>query len=387
MEYTCRYKYYCQQHAERIANTILPIPEDYPLASGLPIDFSKKFTQFCELAKSIYRDIAKNPEGYGCKLVPVEEIDSDVIKAGNRTVSRAVDTLFALFKSAHLHNNTLTVPVQDFLKQIKGRNREEAEIQRPVPKYEKVLLRLTEFGFVFSNFNGKPFSKNIETFDVEYPDDPVMMNTMKLYFECWDTLWFSEIAARLAVRKIKSSSAKSENSPFEGWQAWFHFDYKITADRAKIPLRQWVVDNIHQTEQSRQMRDFAITFYDYSTCYPDIKFNIANAAGEYFYKSARIARTLYGRLSLKLPKVDKSMSGILAMPDTVRNEFKKDHPGCCNKVKGGGNCTHSFKWKFDGVEYCGCPQQCFLFDDLRIDLVPGYWELLKLQYNLRQEVR
>jgi len=34
-----KYKYHCQHEAESIANSIMPVPANYPLANGLPDDF------------------------------------------------------------------------------------------------------------------------------------------------------------------------------------------------------------------------------------------------------------------------------------------------------------------------------------------------------------
>jgi hypothetical protein len=45
------YKYHCQYEAKQMASSILPVPEDYPLANGLPEDFRKHFSQLCDLIK------------------------------------------------------------------------------------------------------------------------------------------------------------------------------------------------------------------------------------------------------------------------------------------------------------------------------------------------
>ena len=39
-----KFKYYCQYQAEDYAKSILPVPKDYPLKKGLPIDFRQKFS-------------------------------------------------------------------------------------------------------------------------------------------------------------------------------------------------------------------------------------------------------------------------------------------------------------------------------------------------------
>jgi len=378
-----KYKYHCQQQAEDFARSILPVPEHYPLQDGLSEDFPRKFAKLCELMKSIYLDAAENPKSYGLKLIDIESDDNSQIRSSLFSIHRFADTLNVLFLSGSLRNSMLAVSVNTFNHRIKD-NR-GADRQSAVLKYELVLSRLVDFGFVFSEFDGKPYSNDIFEFTVEYPDDPEIMDTLNDYFRCWEILWIVHEEARLAARKIKSNAATNfEHCPFEDAQIWYRFDYKITADRMAIPVRQWILDNIMQTSFLPEFQSFAVAFYDYSLNYPDIKFNIANAIGEYHYKSSRIARTMCDELSLKLPKLNKSANAALALPDSVQNVFRQDYPGNCNKIKRGGECSCFLKWTFEDIEHKGCPQRCFLFDDFSLDLVEGYWKLLEEQYGLRR---
>jgi len=76
------------------------------------------------------------------------------------------------------------------------------------------LFRLTDFGFAFSDFSGKPFDKTVDTFTVEYPDDPEIIDTVKIYCDCRDN--------------IKIETAKGNGNNFH--HNFYLCDYKITAD-------------------------------------------------------------------------------------------------------------------------------------------------------------
>ncbi|MCL2285299.1 MAG: hypothetical protein FWC32_02925 [Firmicutes bacterium] len=69
------YKYHVQHSAVNIARSMFPVPNDYPVKSGLPEDYPKHFSHFHELMKNIHFDMTKQPEAYGLKLVDLESQD------------------------------------------------------------------------------------------------------------------------------------------------------------------------------------------------------------------------------------------------------------------------------------------------------------------------
>lgn len=132
------YLYHAQYQANEYANSILPVPSDYPLRQDLPNDFRSDFAQLTELAKEMYRDMAENPETYGVLLldknVCVEKVYSGSIGDSDHSIRRLVDVLFALFDTGEEGDNVLTVDVAAFKSAIKT-NRKDCRTLK-VSKYE-----------------------------------------------------------------------------------------------------------------------------------------------------------------------------------------------------------------------------------------------------------
>lgn len=367
------YHYHCQHQAESFARAIIPVPGDYPLQTGLPEDFRLHFAKLCELAKDIYMDMAEQPEAYGLKLVDIASEDCNLAREGYRTIHRFADVLSNLSRCGELKGHQLIVRAEEF--RIANK-RGSGLVSGPVPKYELIFSRLVSFGFVISDFTGKPFGKNVEFFTIEYPDYPEMMDTIKTYCECWDAL-------------------KRDKSTIQIWPKEFHhhfyrFDYKITADRDKIPVLQWILDEADYLGYTPQQKAFAAAFYQYSLQYKDIAFD-----GDYTYKSKRIARICQSGfaalgetrqlLHIRLKNMNKYMDEMDAMPESIKKFMAMDNCRHCSfQGATADHCKFRVHWEFDGQAHTGCCHACFYFDDFDLALVPDYWRLLALEYQLKK---
>lgn len=364
------YKYHCQHQAEDFARTILPVPEDYPLQKGLSEDFREQFASLCDLAKNIYMDMAKAPESYGLMLVDIDSTDNDLIRNGSLTIHRFMDTLNALFSAGELRNHQLAVSAEAFRTLIK-KNR--PAVSGSVTRYELLISRLSDFGFVFSEFDGKPFGKKVDFFTVDYPDNPEMMDTINTYIACWEAMCENRTDVKIAPKQFQHK--------------YYRFDYKVTADRSAVPMLRWVIDDAEKYWFSPELKAFALAFYEYSLKYEGIKFD-----GDYYYKSKRIAQiTARGyndlgkqdfKLSIKLTQPDKSMDVIRAASSSIQKRFMRDIclDNCGRPVD--KPCKHWLHWTFEGIAHTGCPWGCFFFDDFNLELVSAYWKMLELQYGL-----
>ena len=369
-----KYNYHCQHQAKDFARGIVPVPNDYPLKDGLPEGFRVQFARLCKLGKEIYMDMAKQPEAYGLTLVDIESKDHNLVREGYRTIHRFVDTLSNISLCSELKNHQLIVTAETFRKSIK---KAAGAVSGPVPKYELILSRLVDFGFVISDFAGKPFDKKIDTFTVEYPEDPEMIDAIKTYCECWDALKFNRGPVKIW--------------PKEFHHHYYRFDYKITANLEKITMSQWISDEADYLNHSPELKEFTIAFYKYSLQYKGLIFD-----GDYNYKSKRIARVCQvgyiamGEtkflLHIKLKNIDKYMADIDAMPKSIKKIMSKDN---CNHCTFQGatdeHCKFRIHWNLDGQSHVGCAHECFYFDDFDINLVPDYWKLLELEYGLQKE--
>lgn len=235
-----------------------------------------------------------------------------------------------------------------------------------------------DFGFVISDFQGKPFDKKVEAFTVEYPEYPKMIDAVKSYCECWEAL------------KLNKNTFKID--PEERHHHFYRFDYKITADRAKIPMLQWVSDEADYQGYTKTEKMFSVKFYEHSLGYKDVKFG-----GDYTFKSKRIARMCTHsyiamgnsefRLHLRLKGMDKYMEEINVLPQSIKKFMEKDSCNHCNfQSATSEHCKFRVHWTFEGQPHEGCAHGCFYFDDLDVALVEDYWRLLELEYNLKKSI-
>jgi hypothetical protein len=370
------YKYHCQSQAESFAKTIIPVPENYPLRDGLPGDFPEHFAALCEVAKSVYLDMAKQPESYGLMLVDAASKDTNLIRNGFYTIHRFVDTLNVLCLAGQVEGHALTASVPAVKEQLKS-----------IPKYALILDRLSDFGFRLTGFDGKKFDSSAENIQVEYPDNPRMIDTLKVYCECWAEL--SKNRPKGAKERKKSETPIKLQAQEFGHH-FYRFDYKITADMDKIPMLQWVNDEAAFQGYDERLKCFNEAFYKESLNYPGLKFN-----GDYEYKGRRIARiTQIGwqalgkpnfKLSVKLSEPDRYMDAIKTMPESIQKHFAKSYCVFCD-FQGATTekCNRRKHWNFDGQARVGCADRCFFFDDFNAACVPDYWRLLMLDNGLKK---
>jgi hypothetical protein len=367
------YKYHCQRQAESFARSILPVPEDYPLREGLPEEFRRHFRKLSELARCVYGDMALRPEAYGLMLLDITEADHNLARDSYRSVHRFVDTLNAMFLNGEAAGHILTVDSAMFKKAI---NKNPA-----VPKYGLILARLIDFGFAVSDFNGDSIDKNAVSFTVEYPGYPDIIGTLKTYCERWAEL------DRFRRNRDLPPNELIKHSSQEFHHHFYRFDYKITADLARIPMLTWVNEEADYLGYDENLKRFNEAFYLESLKYGKLKYD-----GEYHYKGKRIARvTAAGYsalgapkyiLSIKLKNMDKYIDEVKSLPEGIRAQFEKS--SCANCGFQGATseyCKFRLKWTLDGASYTGCAFWCFAFDDFDTARVPLYWRLAALEYG------
>jgi len=372
-----KYKYHCQYEAESIANSIMPVPAEYPLANGLPDDFIMHFTQLCAIMKNMYLNMVKQPETYGLVLTDYalqpagsQSKEAGLIRKSRNSVNRLPDTLFRLSQSGNVHNHKLLVSLPVFKESIK---QAEGNGVSPVSKYELILSRLVDFGFAISNFSGKPFAKTVDSFTIEYPDSPQLIDTLKAYCDCWHKI-------RQSQSELKDRSNLSyKGKPILQYYSHLRYDFRFTADQDKIPMQEWIKYELQSQGCPKENIDFHVAFYEFSLQYANVKYD-----GNYFYKSKRIAQVWKNGFSLKLRNMNDYFNEIATMPESIRKCFAKSN---CRRICGfqGGTeeyCKYRLHWTYEGTPYEGCAFSCFNFDDMDKILVPHYWRLLELEYKL-----
>ncbi|MCL2531384.1 MAG: hypothetical protein FWE40_04435 [Oscillospiraceae bacterium] len=375
---TMEYKYHCQHAAELIANSMLPVPEDYPLANGLPDDFIEHFTQLRNLIKDIYLDMAKQPEAYGLVLTDYNLQSADkkskeyalAMKSKN-SVNRLPDTLFRLSQNGEVHNHQLIVSLPSFKESLK---QTATYGLSAVTKYELILSRLVDFGFSISGFNGKPFAKTVDSFTVEYPDTPELIDTLKTFCDLWHE---NKIRQQQEAPALVASRVK----PALHYGGHMNFDFRFTADQDKILMCEWIRCELQSQGYSEDRICFYTAFYDYSIKYTDMQYN-----GDYYVNAKRIVHLGYKCLRLILKNPNNYMDEITTMPEVIRDVFANMHCRFCN-FQGATkeHCKFQFHWTYNDAPRAGCAHTCFIFPDNDATLVPYYWRLLELEYDINME--
>jgi len=338
-----------EQEIKQFADSILIMP-DFPIREGLPKDYPLHFSKLCALMKEIYLDIAKDPELWG------------VISA-----RKLFDFFSCLAKSGVVKNQQLAVCADSFKKEVK---KAQSTGSAPVTKYELIISKLADSGFVFTSFAGKPFGKDVAEFTVEYPDYPPIIETMKQFYDCWED-----------IRK----DMKEKKGDYVFWNANHHdayrFYYLVAADSGKISMLQRISDLAHFRNAPANVTEFQKAFYEYSQRYDAIRYE-----GHYNYKSKLVIFNpgFWGlsqgeSFRIKIRKMSGYTSEIEKMPEVISEAFSKDYQHCkgCNE-----GCSYRVSWTYKGEERKGCANICFTFSNCDLSLIPHYWRLIELEFGL-----
>ena len=244
-------KYHVQKEAAAFAEVMGNTPTNYPVHDGLPDDFPIKFAEFRRIMRDMYADMAERPEKYGLKLLDISIEEKNNSKSGKDTIRRLYNTVSALCESGEVNDHVLTVSVVEFTRKLK---------ERKVTTYELMLARLGDFGFAFSNFNGKPFPKSVESFTVQHPDSREMIDTMQQYFvDCRNkpNVWHS------------GSIVGEGNNP-----GYCIFPYVYAADHSKLSTYQAAVNYFMYNGYSEKMSKFFNAVYECSLQFNNVSLRV-----------------------------------------------------------------------------------------------------------------
>ena len=161
--------------------------------------------------------------------------------------------MFRLAQCGEIQNKQLIVSLPKFKEIIK---KAEGNGVSPVAKYEFILSRLVDFGFIISNFTGKPFNKTLESFTVEYPDTPELISTIKIFCNCWQQ------TRQKQKELIERSNLSYKGKPVLHYYSHMRFDFRFTADQDKIPMQRWIAYELQSQGCSEEVITFHIAFYE-----------------------------------------------------------------------------------------------------------------------------
>ena len=381
-----KYMYHAQYQANEYANSILPVPSDYPLNQALPNDFRSDFIQLVELAKKMYRDMAENPEAYGVMLldinVCVDRVYSGPILESHRSIQRLGDVLFILFDIGEESDNELIVDVEALKLALKT-NRKDCSTSK-VSKYDGIFERLIALGFeIFGYQNGK-FSKGIERIRISYPKNPKIVKTLKIYCNC----------------RLNSQYKDSDKS-------FYLFDYKFTADISAMSDLTLIEENIHNNDN--YFKKIYLEIYKCLSKYKNIKFD----GEDFYYGKKRIGyfryedhwrrdvsyitdpeywniivkdKNVVPMLNIQITKRDNYTELFNTLPTHTIEFMKKCNCRDCDAfkhLKVNKDCPFHLRWSYDGIDYVSCNFECFNIKYPKVEDILIYVDILASEYKLK----
>ncbi|WMJ87399.1 hypothetical protein [Anaerocolumna sp. MB42-C2] len=358
------FKYYVQEYAKKRADSILPVPKNYPLRGDFKPNFYSDFSELTELLKRIYIDVAENPAAYGCDLYPLdnEMRGKGVDNESNLSLDRTVKYLRTLCDCAEIENHTLKVKTELFKKQVKK-----------IKRHFAIAEKLKAFNFCFQESEDNTYLL------ISYPNKPTIIDVLKIYMDCWNEVLNDEY--------IKSEIKKNGYGCIAYYYNFYLFDYKTTANPKKLEPMQIIKDDTYTWDERCQQT--YISFYEYSKKYPTIR----SYGRDYYIGKKRIGTLRYDanheflNLKLKLKNPDKYISEIEKLPENLQSCFSNDVKKCWGCGCLGNNpdmCSNRIYWKFSSVEYIGCSMESFYFNGIKSEDIPRLFSLLEYEYSIKK---
>ena len=177
------HKYVIQNRVQELLDHMYPIPEDFRvkpeyLLGITEAEFNDGFRCLWRVISELYKGIIADPESFGLPLYEDYERGKSDRKWNDSEVTsrRLMDFLDALCVAGELKNNILSISPVAYKEHIK-KNR----LKMTSPAAIKLMSRLTDFGFTFSDSDGNPFSKTVSDFELSYEENANLIPALKGY--------------------------------------------------------------------------------------------------------------------------------------------------------------------------------------------------------------
>lgn len=357
-------KYYIEQWGKTRRNEMPDIVADYKvhpcfLQKLSEYEFKATFEQIWEIIYNIYDDIVKDPNKFSMPIFSLAEngYNSPGSSKSRQAPWLPIDLINYIMLAGDIQENLLIVNVNK-LKQI-----------NKVKNMHLYLKPLTEYGFQFGGLENYKIPKNGKEFWVEYPDNPNVLEVLKLVAE----------KAKLTGRSLKIPNRWSDD--FVTW------NYRILKDDFETinygKELDVIVDRMHKKDDI----DFIYAFdqlmkkKEYYSALGGM-----NEGPGYFYYDTESKMKRRGpylfllmcdkaelKLYLRIRNVESCREVLKTAPETVKMMFRQSDKGCKNRFNG---CTKGVSYDFDGQTYwrCGCCGAPFQVKPLIEDI--SYYEKL-----------
>ena len=327
-------------------------------------EFEAAFRTIWDLFYRIYDDISKMPEAFHMPLFLQSEFQagSKQARQSRKAPWRPVDLLYYMALCSNVHHSFMHVNVHKFKE------------NNTVKQIHTLLEPLTDYGFAFIGLAHFKIPGKLDSFIVEYPDDPNVLTVLHL----------------VAVKAANVGRNNEINRYTDDFASW---NYRILEDDMHT-IRygdgvEYVADKVHTPQEREFVYEFDKTIREKGwfccrdswnegpgLCYYD-KESTMRKKGPYVFKIMSWKSKL--KLYLRIRNVDNCLEFLKECPDSVREMFLYNDTGCSNQH---GKVCKGISYVLDGKEYwhCGCCSPAFQTAPLAKD-IPYYWKLVELGRN------
>ena len=345
------------QHIPHVPNSM--VIEEKLLSGMTERQFVENMRYFTDIMKRMYIDMEARPGEYGLPTIDINQVneikaDGNLAKASWRSVKRLGDVVAAIGKLGEINGDSLQLSVSSFKTSLKK-----------IEKLNLILNRLIDFGFAITDFNGKNFNKEMDTFSIAYPQNPLLMRIVKAY-------------------------AMSEPFHNDDPHEFYYFDYKRVADREKLP--EHCVSNdlaaLLDEEKGKLLVNINNCFVDELGLVPHYK----DDSIEYYFKKKRVARFIIDFhnldvvLLLKLKDMDRYINQIEKLPQNLRTYFENGSCRYCGFQSSTVEfCKFRISWTLNSRKYDACNFACFYFYNPQSTDSEFFINLMKSEYKIQSK--
>lgn len=325
-------------------------------------EFESAFRQIWDIFYQIYGDIAKEPERFALPMVKESEYRYGSKEANDSRNApwRPFYLLLFLFGCGEMNGNRFIVNCHEF-KSI-----------NTVKNPSALLKSLTDYGFTYTELKNYKITSNLESFGMEYPDNPHIL-----------------IVLELVAKKVLKTQQVRNGSQFSNcFLSWNHRIVNYSFDTIGFESNgEYVADKMHNEND----KNFVLTFHKIMKN----KGYIPGAGGgnegpgiKYFQNEKEMLKNtgyLFQTLSwkgnlvfmLRIRNPEKCFDYLDGCSEDIKNMFRHSDPGCQNHIN--GTCRKGVGYIYEGEErwHCGCCSAAFQLHPC-VEDIPHYLKLVEL---------
>jgi hypothetical protein len=328
-------------------------------------EFSSAFRTVHNFFYELLFDIAKDPIRFGLSGLEIEQMRGGTEESEARIAADwPFYLLFYLFACGKAANGVFIVDVPSFRRANKG--------TKTVKHCKNYLRIFSEYGFVFEGLNNYKIPNNAETFSIEFPDMPAVVDVLHLVAKkCYKYMAFNGFALFISWNYRLITQAR-DVMVLEG--------HEVLADGLKDKTEKEFVFLFHESMKKNGFVCKAVANHDG----PIIRYFENEKQPIYLFEIAfdSIMTTQNYSLNLKLRIRDAGpcLEYLEQCPETVKDMFRQDFRQYSPECKSKQFCDKSLNYVYEGKErwHCACYGASFQGAPIIIDNIPHYIDLVKL---------